>query len=348
MICKKCGEKILLYNPCRNRHCPQCQGTARAKWVRERIKDLLPVAYFHVVFTIPQEFRALALRNKKIVYDILFRAASETLMEVSARRLKATVGVLAILHTWGQKLLDHPHLHFLVTGGGLSFDGLRWIGGRASYFLPGAILMEVFRAKFLDYLEDAYEEGKLIFPGQIAHLGERGVLPALIQEMKKKIWNVKIKKPFAGPEQVLCYLGRYTHSVAISNHRLVSCENDQVIFKYKDYADDSKEKEMPLPVEEFMRRFLLHVLPTGFKKMRGYGLLANAVKKKKLALCRELIARQDPASVAAMIRAPGLLVTIPENPVCPKCGSEEFKVRKIGPMHSRPIAQAEPVRVDTS
>ena len=338
-----------MYNSCRNRHCPQCQGAARAKWVRERIKDILPVAYFHVVFTIPQEFRALALRNKKVVYNILFRAASETLMEVAATRLKVTIGVMAILHTWGQELLDHPHLHFLVTGGGLSLDGARavtavtaWIGGNANYFLPGQILMEVFRAKFLDYLGDAYEEGKLIFPGKIAQLGERGVLPALLREMKKKLWNVKTKKPFAGPEQVLCYLGRYTHSVAISNRRLLSCENDQVTFAYKDYADGSKEKKMPLSVEEFMRRFLLHVLPSGFKKMRGYGLLGNRVKKKKLELCRDLIARQEPSKAAAMIRAPGLIVTIPERPVCPKCGSEEFQIWKFGPIHSTPIA------VDTS
>lgn len=338
MICRKCGEKILLYNPCRNRHCPQCLGTARAKWVRERINDLLPVAYFHVVFTIPKEFRELALRNRKIVYDILFRAASETLMEVAATRLKVTIGVLGILHTWGQELMDHPHVHFLVTGGGLSLDGLRWIRGRADYFLPGAILMEVFRAKFLDYLGDADEEGKLIFPGQIAHLEERGVFPALLREMKNKSWNVKIKKPFAGPEQVLCYLGRYTHSVAISNRRLVSCENDQVIFQYRDYADESKEKEMTLPVKEFMRRFLLHVLPTGFKKMRGYGLLANAVKKKKLARCRELIASQDAASAAAMIRAPGLIVTIPERRVCPACGSEELRIEVIAWVHHTPTA----------
>jgi len=324
--CKKCGEKIYLYRSCRNRHCPLCQGVARAKWVRDRLKELLPVPYFHVVFTLAGELRALALRNKKVIYDILFRASSETLMEVSERNLNARIGALGILHTWGQQMMDHPHIHFIVTGGGLSLDGLRWIFGKQKYFLPKDILSEVFQGKLLDYIGQAYRAGELIFPGEIEHLADPAKFASLLRSVVRKRLVVHIKRPFGGPEQVLCYLGRYTHRVAITNKRILKMENEMVTFEYKDYADKNKVKTMELPVEAFLRRFLMHVLPERFKKIRMYGIWGNRAKMKLLPQCRDLIAKQKPAKMAEMLIAPGLEVREPETTICPKCGGKDFEV----------------------
>jgi len=289
--CDNCGHEIISYNSCRNRHCPKCQGLARAKWLDNRMKELLPVEYFHVVFTMPDILNRTALCNKEVVYGILFRAVKETLLEASLnpKNLGARIGFLAILHTWGQNLLDHPHIHCVVPGGGLSPDGSSWISSKKGFLVSVKILAKLFRGKFLDYLKRAFQDHKLHFYGENKELEIPKHFQKLIDQAYAKEWVVYVKKPFSGPKQVLQYLGKYTHRVAISNHRIIDVKDDRVIFKWRDYKDGNTMKTMSVSVEEFMRRFLLHVIPKRFVRIRFYGLLSNRNKKEMLIKCRELL-----------------------------------------------------------
>jgi hypothetical protein len=290
--CDTCGHLAISYNSCRNRHCPKCQASSRAKWLADRQTELLPVPYFHVVFTLPQQIGGLALQNAREIYGVLFRAASETLLTIAAdpKRMGAAIGFLAVLHTWGQNLHLHPHLHCVVPGGGIGPDGERWIGCRKpSFLLPVRVLSVRFRNVFLTYLRKAYREGKLHFHGELAGLAKPGAFEAQCRKAEKIKWVVHAKPPFGGPEQVLKYLARYTHRVAISNRRLLSMEDGRVTFEWKDYADGNKTKTMTLDAVEFIRRFLLHILPGGFVRIRQYGFLANRARGPKLARCRELL-----------------------------------------------------------
>jgi hypothetical protein len=292
-----CGHRVPVYNSCTNRSCPKCQAAARAKWLAEREAELLPVdTYFHVVFTLPQEIANLALQNARALYRILFRAASETLLTIAAdpQHLGAEIGFLAVLHTWGQNLHIHPHIHCVVPGGGISHDGSRWIAPRKkSFFLPVQVLSCMFRKKFLIYLKKAFRKGKLRFQGELRRLANPSAFAALCDEADQRKWVVYAKPPFGGPEQVLKYLARYVQRVAISNHRLLSLENGRVAFEWKNYSDGNQSKTMTLHAVEFIRRFLLHVLPSGFVRIRHFGFLANRKRAEKLALCRSLLpARQ--------------------------------------------------------
>jgi Putative transposase/Transposase zinc-binding domain len=318
--CDTCGHQVISYNSCRNRHCPKCQAMARAKWLAERETELLPVPYFHVVFTLPVEIGRLALQNAEEIYRILFCAAAETLLTIAAdpRRLGANIGFLAVLHTWGQNLHLHPHLHCVVPGGGISPDGLRWIGCRKkTFFLPVKVLSCRFRNLFLLYLRKAYKADKLRFHGELAELAGQSAFETLCRTTKQSKWVVFAKPPFGGPEQVLKYLARYTHRVAISNRRLLSIENDCVRFEYKDYAHGNQTKVMTLAATEFIRRFLLHILPSGFVRIRQFGFLSNRERRKKLASCRHLLgvsALSGPVPVSKQESAER------EPKICPACG----------------------------
>ena len=286
-----CGHLEISYNSCRNRHCPKCQFLRKEKWITARSEDLLPIQYFHVVFTIPAELNPLVLTNQKVMYNLLFRSVSETLMELGndPKRLGARIGFMGILHTWGQNLMDHPHIHCVVTGGGLSSDGGRWISCRKGFFIPVRVMSALFRGKLLDYLKRHYESGDLVFPGALGHLGELHAFDSFRKQFYHKKWVVYCKPPFNGVEGVLQYLSRYTHRIAISNHRILKLEDDKVSFLWRDYSDGDKEKIMTLHASEFIRRFLLHVLPDRFVKIRHFGLLANRRRKDNIALCRELL-----------------------------------------------------------
>lgn len=289
--CEACGTVQVSYNSCRDRHCPKCQTTRQIEWVESRQERLLPVPYFHVVFTLPEQLQPLGLKNRRVLYDLLFRAASETLLELAAdpRRLGAQIGFTAVLHTWGQNLLFHPHLHCVVTGGGLSQDGQQWVAGREDYFLPVQVLRHLFRGKFLARLKAAYQAGQLMLAGSVDSLRDPAEFRQLLGTLYRQPWVVYAKPPFGGAEQVYRYLGRYTHRVAISNSRLVALTADRVTFRYKDYADGARQKQMTLDADEFLRRFLLHVLPKGFVRIRHYGLLAGRNVDTKLAECRRLL-----------------------------------------------------------
>jgi hypothetical protein len=317
--CDACGHRVISYNSCRDRHCPKCQAMARAKWLAGRQAELLPVAYFHVVFTLPQGIGGLALQNAREVYRILFRAASETLLTIAAdpKHLGAEVAFLAVLHTWGQNLHLHPHLHCVVPGGGISPDGARWVSCRkSSFFLPVRVLSSRFRNVFLTYLRKAHREGKLKFHGEMIALAEADRFEALCRRVGRIKWVVFAKAPFGGPEQVLKYLARYTHRVAISNRRLLSMENGRVTFEWKNYAAGNQTQAMTLDAGEFIRRFLLHVLPRGFVRIRQYGFLANRARGKKLALCRALLG----APAKAVIVANEASAAEQERNLCPVCG----------------------------
>jgi len=295
--CGDCGHQRVAYNSCRNRNCPKCQGLARAQWLADRQAELLDVPYFHVVFTVPDLIASIAFQNQAVVYDILFRAVSETLRTIAAdpAHLGAEIGFLAVLHTWGQNLMHHPHLHCLVPGGGIAPDGASWIACRPRFFLPVTVLSRLFRGLFLHYLEKAFAAGELKFFSAQRHLQE----PAAFRRYLAPAWNVDwvvyAKRPFAGPAQVLDYVGRYTHRVAISNNRLVSMDGGKVRFRWKDYRDGNRQKTMTLDGGEFIRRFLIHVLPDGFHRIRYYGFLGNCHRARKLALCRELLSMRPAA-----------------------------------------------------
>jgi hypothetical protein len=335
--CDRCGHRVILYNSCRNRHCPKCQATARARWLAQRETELLPVPYFHVVFTLPAQIARLALQNPKQIYTILFRTAATTLLRTAAdpRLLGASIGFLAVLHTWGQNLHLHPHLHCVVPGGGISLDGSRWIGCRkSSFFLPVPLLRHRFRKSFLSSLKRAYRQGMLRFSGELQSLSDAAAFHALCEKAASIHWVVHVKPPFGGPRRVLKYLARYTHRVAISNHRLRSLENGRVSFEWKDYAHHSRTRLMTLDAIEFLRRFLLHVLPTGLVRIRQFGFLANRVRQQKLKLCRALLA-------ARLLPAHDSGDPPPPAPPCPVC--------KVGRLLLLELFRAEPIPApDTS
>ena len=290
--CDRCGYRQISYCSCRNRHCPKCHGRARARWLEQRAAELRPVEYFHVVFTLPQLIAPLALQNQRLLYGLLFRAAAETLLQIAAdpRHLGARIGFLAVLHTWGQNLHHHPHLHCVVPGGGIAPDRCRWISCRRQFLFPVKVLSRLFRAKFVAYLQTAFRAGKLGFHGELKSLGEKRNFVEWLTRLARSEWVVYAKPPFGGPRPVLKYLARYTHRVAISNQRLISLEDGRVTFRWKNYARASEPATMTLKAEEFIRRFLLHVLPTGFVKIRHFGFLANRGRRDNVRLCRQLLA----------------------------------------------------------
>jgi Putative transposase/Transposase zinc-binding domain len=294
--CGACGHQRIAYDSCRNRNCPKCQGLARAQWIADRQAELLDVPYFHVVFTVPTVIEVIAFQNQTVIYDILFRAASETLRTIAAdpEHLGAEIGFLGVLHTWGQNLLHHPHIHFLVPGGGIAPDGESWIACRPGFFLPVRVLSRMFRGRFLHYLEQAFRAGELNFFSAHRHLLEPAAFLRYLAPVWNTEWVVYAKRPFAGPAQVLEYVGRYTHRVAISNNRLVSMDNGRVRFRWKDYRDDNCQKIMTLDANEFIRRFLIHVLPDGFHRIRYFGFLGNCHRARKLERCRELLGMASP------------------------------------------------------
>jgi hypothetical protein len=295
--CDRCGHEAISYNSCRNRHCPKCQGPARARWLDARAGELLPVPYFHVVFTLPGVLAPLALQNPEVAYNALFGAVAATLSEVAAnpKRLGARVGFLTVLHTWGQNLMHHPHVHCVVPAGGLSSDGTRWVPGRADFFLPVRVLSRVFRGKFIELLKAAHRQERLRFHGDLKPLATPAALERLLNESVRNEWVVYAKPPFGGPEQVLKYLARYTHRVAISNGRLAALADDKVTFRWKDYAHGNRKGTMTLEATEFIRRFLMHVMPAGFVRIRYYGFMANRRRAENLARCRRLLDERCPA-----------------------------------------------------
>ena len=297
--CDHCGHRRVWYNSCRNRHCPSCQALARAAWIEDRKAELLDTEYFHVVFTVPDQIAVIASQNKAVVYGILFRTAAETLRTIAAdpRHLGADIGFFAVLHTWGQTLVHHPHLHCVVPGGGLSIDGTRWVSCRPGFFLPVRVLSRLFRRLFLERLHDALDAGHLQFSASLHALSDREVLSEHLEPVRRAEWVVFAKRPFAGPAQVLDYVGRYTHRVAISNHRLIDIDDGHVRFRYKDYREEHPDtgKTMTLAASEFIRRFLLHVLPRGFHRIRYYGLLGNRHRTEKLERCRHLLGTASPS-----------------------------------------------------
>jgi hypothetical protein len=294
--CDQCSYERNAFNSCRDRHCPKCQCLARAQWIEDRQTELLAVPYFHVVFTVPAEVAAIAYQNKEVVYGILFQTTAETLKTIASdpKHLGAEIGFFAVLHTWGQNLQVHPHLHCVVPGGGLSPDGQRWITCGPRFFLPVRVLSSLFRRLFLESLQKAYDAGKLQFFAALESFRERNAFSQLLARLKDYKWVVYAKRPFAGPEQVLDYVGRYTHRVALSNNRLLDIENDQVRFQWKDYRHGDQSKTMTLSAEEFIQRFLLHVLPDGFQRIRYYGFLGNRYRRDKLEQCRRLLAMPTP------------------------------------------------------
>ena len=301
--CDHCGHQRNAYNSCANRHCPKCQSLARAKWLEDRRGELLHTQYFHVVFTVPEEISAIAYHNKRQVYGILFRAAAETLRTIAAdpKHLGAQIGFFAVLHTWGSNLLHHPHLHCVVSGGGLSADGSQWICCRNGFFLSVRVLSRLFRRLFLEQLCNAFDAGNLEFFSSLESLRNPSAFRNYLAPLREVEWVIYAKRPFAGPEQVLDYVGRYTHRVAISNNRLLDIAKGKVSFCYKDYRHEAQQKTMTLQAEEFIRRFLLHVLPEGFQRIRYYGFLANRYRQHKLARCRDLLGMPAPEPAASEV-----------------------------------------------
>jgi hypothetical protein len=316
--CEDCGHRRIAYNSCRNRHCPKCQGAAARAWLAEREADLLPVGYFHVVFTLPAEAADIAFQNKAAVYDLLFRAASETMLTIAAdpRHLGARIGITAVLHTWGSAITHHPHVHMIVPGGGIAPDGRRWVSSRPAFLLPVRVLGKLFRRLFLTRLIELHSTSRFTFFGSMAHLVDRRAFLRHLAPVRTKRWVVYAKPPFAGPEAVLAYLSRYTHRVAISNRRLITFDETGVTFRYKDYRRSGPERQqvMTLAADEFIRRFLLHVLPRGFHRIRHYGLLAASSRKAGLALARELLAVAPPAGADPDDEP------VDVRPPCPCCG----------------------------
>jgi hypothetical protein len=315
--CTDCGHWRIAYNSCRNRHCPKCQGAAARIWLAEREADLLPVGYSHVVFTLPAEIAAIAFMNKAALYDLLFRAASETMLTIAAdpRHLGARIGITAVLHTWGSAMTHHPHVHMIVPGGGIALDGTRWISSRPAFLLPVRVLGKLFRRLFLTRLLQLHDAGRLAFFGSLAPLAEHRAFLHHLAPARKVRWVVYAKPPFAGPQAVLAYLARYTHRVAISNRRLLGFDETGVTFRYKDYRRDDPERQqvMTLAADEFIRRFLLHVLPRGFHRIRHYGLLAGSARKDSLAQARRLLAAPVPDEAG-----PDEVADV--RPPCPCCG----------------------------
>jgi putative transposase/transposase-like zinc-binding protein len=324
--CEDCGHSRIAYNSCRNRHCPKCQGAAARDWLAAREADLLPVGYFHLVFTLPAEISRIAYQNKAVVYDLLFRTAAETLLTIAAdpRHLGARIGATAVLHTWGSAMTHHPHIHMIVPGGGISLDGTRWVSCRPGFLLPVRVLSRLFRRLFLAGLADAHTAGRLAFFGEIEGLRRRRAFDAHLAPLRRKNWFVYAKPPFTGPEAVLAYLARYTHRVAIANSRLVRLDESGITFRYKDYRRDGRQRfrTMTLAPDEFIRRFLLHVLPKGFHRIRHYGLFASATCKSSIARAGELITTPMPSIETPTehddARSTG--TGAKHRPPCPCCG----------------------------
>ena len=326
--CTRCGYRAISYNSCRNRHCPKCQTAARDRWIAARQKELLPTRYLHVVFTLPGRLAPLVLQNKKIIYDLLFRSSAETLLEVARNpeHLGAEIGFFSVLHTWSQKLTAHPHVHCVVPAGGLSPDHTRWIRSRDNYFLPKEVLGELFRGKFVDALKEAFQNGQLHFHGDLKLLAQPKIFAAWLRPLHRQDWVVYLKPPFGGPQYVLQYLGRYTHRVAISNHRLVSFKDGQVTFRWRDSAHHNEQKLMTLSVDEFLRRFLLHILPKGFVRIRNFGFLANRRRATLLPLCfQSLGSTPEPQTehhASSTEDSPNLYR-------CPKCGGPMKVIERL-------------------
>lgn len=339
--CDQCGIEKIFYNSCRNRHCPKCQSLDKERWLEQRRSELLPVPYFHVVFTLPEPLNLLALGNPREIYDLLFHSASETLLEVAAdpKHLGARLGILAVLHTWSQTLLLHPHLHCIVPAGGPSQGGERWVTGSEKFLLPVRVLARVFRGKFLSGLKRLYREGRLSLSGGAEVLSDPFEFHNFVEGLYRKSWWVYSKPPFGGPEQVLKYLARYTHRVALSNHRLIRLENDRVTFSYKDYSQRGRRREMTLPAEEFIRRFLLHILPDRFVRIRHYGLFANRHRAASLERIREWLGVEAPAQESVQSedwQAVVLRVTGRDPTLCPECGRGHLRrVQELSPLAGR-------------
>jgi Putative transposase/Transposase zinc-binding domain len=357
--CEKCAHTVIAYNSCRNRHCPKCQGAAAREWLAEREAELLPVSYFHVVFTLPAAIVDIAYQNKAVIYDLLFEASSETMPRIAAdpKHLGARIGILSVLHSWGSALTHHPHVHMIVPGGGFSLDGKSWVSSRPLFLLPVEVLSALFRGLFLDKLRAAYRAGALQFLGKHAWLTDPRAFAAWLAPLWNKEWVVYSKHPFGGPEEVLRYLARYTHRVAISNRRLIACDEKGVTFKWKDYRIEGPEryKLMTLPTHEFIRRFLMHVLPAGFHRIRYYGLLASGQRAENVARARELL--MPPIIPVDAIRA--ISANAAESPnatepqttnLCPCCGGRMIIIERFE-RGATPHYRASPppaIRIDTS
>ncbi len=347
--CEDCGHWRIAYNSCGNRHCPKCQGAAARTWLAERKADLLPVGYFHVVFTLPAEVADIAFQNKAVVCDLLFRTASETMLTIAAdpKHLGARVGITAVLHTWGSAMTHHPHVYMIVPGGGIALDGTRWISSRPAFLLPVRVLGALFRRLFLTRLIQLHRTGKLAFFGSMAGLADKRAFHRHLAPVRKKRWVVYAKPPFSGPEAVLAYLSRYTHRVAISNRRLIAFDRQDVTFRYKDYRrpGDERQNIMTITADEFIRRFVLHVLPRGFHRIRHYGLLAGSSRKTSLARARELLDIVPPTPEEGEPENPCDL-----RPPCPCCGGrmiiieafERWRQPRPPPFHALPIREVAP------
>jgi Putative transposase/Transposase zinc-binding domain len=326
--CVRCGHRATIsYNSCRNRHCPKCQTGARERWIQARRRELLPSPYVHVVFTLPPQLAALALQNKKVIYGLLLRASAETLLEVARnpRHLGAEIGFFSVLHTWNQKLQLHPHVHCVVPAGGLSLDHTRWIRSRPHFFLPIQVLRRVFRGKFVAALKSAFERGQLHLSGNLALLAQPKIFASWLRPLFRKDWIVYSKPPFGGPDYVLQYLGRYTHRVAISNHRLISLVDGQVTFRWRDSAHNNQQRLMSVSLDEFLHRFLLHLLPKGFVRIRHFGFLANRRRSTLLPLCFAAL-----GTVPSQLE-PGTSTTQESDPLwlCPKCGGPMVVIERL-------------------
>jgi hypothetical protein len=327
--CPRCGYQAISYNSCRNRHCPKCQAQARERWLAARERELLDTSYFHVVFTVPHELNVLALENPRLFYDLLFTASAQTLLEIAShpKHLGAEIGVLAILHTWGQNLLLHPHIHCVIPAGGLSLDHLRWVRPRYPFFLPVKVLSRVFRGKFLAGLKRLHRRNQLPCAGPAAALADHKQFAKLLRRLHRHDWVVYAKPAFGGPLQVLRYLGRYTHRVAISNHRLLAFEPERVTFRWKDYTHGCKQGQMTLTATEFLRRFFLHVLPKGFVRIRHFGFLTNRFRASRLRLGRQLLASSS--STELQVRT----YDVPSESSClwhcPRCGASMILIQRF-------------------
>jgi hypothetical protein len=353
--CEKCSHTAISYNSCRNRHCPKCQGTAAKEWLAEREAELLPVPYFHVVFSLPARIADIAYHNKAVIYDLLLTISAETLLTIAAdpQRIGARIGILSVLHTWGSALTHHPHVHMIVPGGGFSLDGKRWICSRPRYLLPVPVLSSLFRRLLLEKLTAAHSAGKLQFFGKHAKLSAAKAFAAYLAPLRNSKWVVYCKRPFDGPKEVLRYLARYTHRVAISNRRLVACDEKGVTFKWKDYRIEGPEryKLMTLPTHEFIRRFLMHVLPAGFHRIRYYGLLASSKRAENIARARELLT--PPIIPVGAIKAISASAAEPQtaNHSCPCCGGRMIIIERFEPgatPHHQPSPPKATIRIDTS
>ena len=340
--CEDCGHVAISFNSCGNRHCPRCQGNARLRWLQAREEELLPTRYVHAVFTLPRELAPVALQNKKVIFDLLFHASAETLLEVARdpRHLGAEIGFFSVLHTWDQRLLLHPHVHCIVAAGGLAPDHARWIGSSHSFFLPIGVLSRVFRGKFIAGLKAAFHSGHLRFHGNLEHLNDPRAFRPWLRTLYRHDWVVYSKRPFGGPEHALRYLGAYTHRVAISNSRLVALDDGNVTFRWRDSAHRNRKRLMTLPAEEFMRRFLLHLLPRGFVRIRNFGFLANRRRAALLPLCRQLLHAFAQATPIPPPPAPR------STPLwrCPNCGGAMHFIERIST--ARLLLRAPPHNVE--